>query len=57
MIASTISHNTNRDIDLNALFGKRNILWCNISGAYVIGLDGSCPIRAVACLNDGQDST
>ncbi len=42
-------------MDLNALFGDRNILWCNISGAYVTGLDGACPIRAVACLNDGQD--
>ena len=55
MIGQTISHHSNRNTDFNALFGKRNILWCNISGAYVIGLDGSCPIRAVACLNDGQD--
>ena len=36
-------------------FGNRRILWCNISGAHVNGLDLACPIRVVASLDDGQD--
>ena len=39
----------------SAAFGNMNILWCNLSGSFVSGLDGPCPIRAVACLDDEQD--
>lgn len=38
-----------------ACFGTRAILWLNLSGAFVIGLDRICPIAAVACLDDGLD--
>ena len=31
------------------------ILWLNLSGSFVTGLDLECPIDAVACLDDGQD--
>ena len=36
-------------------FPARNILWVNVSGAYVHGLAAAAPIRAVACLDDGLD--
>lgn len=36
-------------------FGTRTILWVNLSGAFVTGLDRVCPIAAVACLDDGLD--
>ncbi len=37
------------------LFGSRRILWFNLSGAYVTGLDRLAPVEAVACLDDGLD--
>lgn len=40
---------------LSACFGKRAIIWINLSGAFVVGLDRACPIGAVACLDDGLD--
>lgn len=40
---------------LSALFGSKRILWQNLSGSYVIGLDRLCPIHTVACLDDGPE--
>lgn len=31
------------------------ILWLNLSGSFVTGLDLTCPIHVVACLDDGLD--
>lgn len=39
----------------SACFEKRRILWLNLSGGYVIGLDRVCPIAVVACLDDGLE--
>jgi len=39
----------------SALFASKRILWKNLSGSYVIGLDRLCPIHTVACLDDGPE--
>ena len=40
---------------LSALFTSKRILWQNLSGSCVIGLDRLCPIHTVACLDDGPE--
>lgn len=38
-----------------SVFGSKRILWQNLSGSYIIGLDRLSPISAVACLDDGLE--
>ena len=38
-----------------SVFGSKRILWQNLSGSYIIGLDRLAPVRAVACLDDGLE--
>ena len=38
-----------------SLFGTKRILWQNLSGSYIIGLDRLAPVQAVACLDDGLE--
>ena len=40
---------------LSTCFGKHKILWLNLVGGFVVGLDRVCPIAAVACLDDGLE--